>query len=503
MNWIEVLFLFSALLLVLLNGFFVAAEFSIVKVRSTQIEGQVQAGSRLARSAQVVVRHLDDYLSATQLGITIASLGLGWIGERSLSSLLAPVFHAVGLGSVAVHSVSAAVAFTAISFFHIVLGELAPKTLAIRKPLETALWTAWPLRVFHFVTWPAIRILNGAASMVLRLFGLKPVRELELAHSAKELELIVASSARQGLLNEQERKLLENALEFSERYVHEIMVPRPDMVCLYTSRTVQENLEIVRTGRHTRYPLVVGDTDQVVGMIHVKDLLTASSALFAAGEGRAVSDGADSASRRRDRFRNGPGAAMLTLKRSVTFVPEVTTIDRLLRVFQHGRVHLAIVVDEYGGIAGLVTLEDVLEELVGEIRDEFDVNEASGFQQTPGGEAVVAGRLLVADIAERLEFTADDATVDTIGGYVVQKLGRVPKIGDRVTIGSYRVSVVRMVGHRVTVLRFQPDGLPAPQTSSTRQPCAAGASGSNDSQEHRLGSASDESRLAPEPPPTT
>lgn len=439
MDWVQIGLLFVAFLLVLLNGYFVAAEFAIVKTRPTQLEELVRSGSRLAKLSQPVLRKLDDHLSATQLGITLASLGLGWIGERAVARMIEPALVLIGVGSpLAVHGVATAIAFTIISFLHIVLGELAPKSLAIRRSVGTTLWTAPPLRLFYVLMYPAIIALNGSSLYILRLFGLPPASEAEHAHSPEELEMIVESSAKQGLLNEQERQLLENALAFSERYVHEIMVPRPDMVCLRADRTVEENVAIVERGRHTRYPLIEGDREEILGMVHVKDL-------FLLDRQRRVVTG----ERERDAL------TVSRIARDVTFVPSVTTIDRLLLQFQRGQTHLAIVVDEYGGTAGLVTLEDVLEELVGEIRDEFDVEEVMGIERRPGGEAIVSAGLPVEEVADAFGFDADDATVDTIGGYVIQMLGRMPRVGDLVVKAGHRIEVIRMEHHRITHLRFR------------------------------------------------
>jgi CBS domain containing-hemolysin-like protein len=424
-----------AAFLVVLNGFFVAAEFAIVKVRATRIEELFREGNRRARMARHLIHHLDAYLSATQVGVTIASLGLGWIGEPALAYLLAPALVQVGISSAGAHGIAFVVAFSIISAFHIVLGELAPKSLAIQRAESTALWVAFPLRIFYVVMWPAIAVLNWASNRVLGWLGLHRATEADLAHSSEELRMIVEASGASGELNPQEKKLLDNALQFSERLVREIMVPRTDMVCLYTRRSLDENLAIVRDAQHTRYPLAVEEKDHIIGMIHVRDLIQAQ---------QRAEDG-------------GEPLSLERLKRPVLFVPAVATIDRVLRLFQRGRSHLAIVVDEYGGIAGLVTLEDVLEELVGEIRDEFDVDETDRrVEPGAGGEVLVDASMSLDEVARALRFEPAQATVDTIGGYVLQVLGRLPKEGETVRMGRYQVEVAEMDGLRVTRLRFKP-----------------------------------------------
>ncbi len=406
-----------------------------MKFRATRIEELAQTGSRRAKEAKRVISKLDMYLSATQLGITFASLGLGWIGEPAVARLIEPLFRDAGIGSeAAIHGVSLAIAFAIISFAHIVLGELAPKSLAIRQPESTALWTAIPLHLFYWVMYPAIKALQATANLVLKVFGLEPADGVESAHTEEELRMIVSASHAHGVLNSTERALLEAAIGFSERLVREIMIPRPDMVCLYLDRPLEQNLAIVRENQHTRYPLAIDEPDKIVGMIHGKDLLE-----YVGSHGA-----------------NAPALDLKKLKRPVLFIPEVASIDMLLKVFQRGRSHLAIVVDEYGGVAGLVTLEDVLEELVGPIRDEFDVEEP-GIVTRPGGEAIVEASLPLAEVAERFRFEPDEPHhVATIGGYVLQHLGRLPKVGESVQIDKYRVEVAQMEGLRVTRLRFVP-----------------------------------------------
>jgi CBS domain containing-hemolysin-like protein len=443
----QVLLLGAALLLVLLNGFFVAAEFAIVKVRSTKIKELAQGGDWRAGVTQNVIGHLDAYLSACQLGITIASLGLGWIGEPAVARLIGPILQAGGVeNETLVHTIAFGLAFTIISFLHIVLGELAPKSLAIRKPESTALWLAPPLRAFYWVMYLPIAALNETANWILRLGGIEPVSETEQAHSSEELRMIVAASHTHGTLNATERRLLENVIDFSEREVAEIMTPRVDMVCLFVNKSIAENLAIVRGEQHTRYPLADGTADNVIGMIHIKDFITLT---LGAAE-RA-------------------GSVLQSIKRTVLFVPERASIDALLRTMQATHTHLAIVVDEYGGVAGLVTLEDVLEELVGEIRDEFDERELE--VERRGGETIVDGGLPLGEVEEMFPglVSEGESEVRTIGGLVLRELGRIPVVGDQVTLGTYRLEVIEMDNLRITRVKIErvpgSSGVPAGRAS--------------------------------------
>jgi CBS domain containing-hemolysin-like protein len=430
----EILLLGAALLLVLLNGFFVAAEFAIVKVRSTKIKELAERGDWRASVTRNVIAHLDAYLSACQLGITFASIGLGWIGEPAVARLIAPTLEAAGVQNpTLIHTIAFTVAFVIISFFHIVVGEQAPKSLAIRKPEAISLWLAPPLRAFYWLMYVPIVALNGSANWILRLARIEPVGETEQAHSSEELRMIVAASHAHGVLNATERRLLENVIDFSERKVAEIMTPRVDMVCLFVNKPIAENLAIVRGQQHTRYPLADGTADNVIGMIHIKDFIAL------------ILDGAPAR----------PGSILQSIKRSILFVPDGASIDAVLRTIQATHTLMAIVVDEYGGVAGLVTLEDVIEELVGEIRDEFDEMELH--VERRGGETIVDGGLPLGEIEEMFPelVTEEESEVRTIGGLVLKELGRIPVVGDQVTIGRYRLEVIEMDNFRITRVKIE------------------------------------------------
>lgn len=419
-------YLLLAALLVFLNAFFVAAEFAIVKVRSTRVQELVREGVRGSTAVQNAIGDLDAYLSATQLGITLASLGLGWIGEPAFASIVTPLLATFGIWSEKViHSISLTIAFALITFLHIVLGELAPKSLAIRRPEETSLVVAPPLRLFYRVFYPALWFLNSSSSFFLRLLRITPASESELAHSEEELRILLAESHRTGTLSASKRKLLENVFDYTRRSAKHIMVPRADITYLSLTRPLAQNLETIRQTQHTRYPLCAEDIDHVLGMLHAKDL-------FQPVEG--LRDSTD----------------LMTLKRDILFVPESRPLELLQRDFQQKRVHMAIVVDEYGGTSGLVTLEDILEEIVGEIQDEFDT-EAPRMEATADGY-LVDGLVLLEEISSRLGFELPEHESSTLGGYVIARLGRIARLGDVVLLDRYVAKVIEMKGRRVSKL---------------------------------------------------
>jgi CBS domain containing-hemolysin-like protein len=416
--------LLLGLFLVFLNGFFVAAEFALVKVRPTQIAPQAAAGDRRAKVARNMVSHLDAYLSATQLGITLASLGLGWVGEPAFAWLIRPLVERIpGATPALTHSLALTTAFLVITMLHIILGELAPKSLAIRKPESTSLWISLPLSLFYRVTYPAIWLLNHAANGFLRLFGVTPLSENEIGHSEEELRLLLSTA--RATVTAQKRELLDNIFELSHRTARQVMVPRGDVVYLSTTRSVGENLDTARQSGHTRFPLCDGDLDQVTGLVHIKDLFRAGS----------------------------PPASLSEVARAIPFVPETLTLDRLLRRMRVDHTHMAAVLDEYGGVSGIVTMENVIEEIVGEIQDEFD-REPPDLQQTAPGEWKVSGGMLILDLEDELGIEISDRDEDSIGGVVLSEIGRRPRVGDQVTVGPLDLAVVEVSGNRVQSLKM-------------------------------------------------
>ena len=413
-----------ALGLVLLNAFFVAAEFAMVRVRTTRVAELTLAGDWRAKAVEAAQRRLDAFLSATQLGVTLTSLGLGWIGEPAFQHLLEPAFAALGITSERViENTSITVAFALITFLHIVLGELVPKSYTIRRTERVALWVALPISTFQVVFAPALWLLGRTAAATLRLLGVTAETSGDLAHSEEELRMVLAESHRVGTLSGQKRELLENVIDYTERTARHVMIPRADIAYVSLAQPLEENLAVITRTAHTRFPLASTDIDHVVGMVHVKDLF-----------------------QRRSELRSSEDLA--ALKRPILFVPESRPLDALQRDFQDGRTHMAIVIDEYGGTSGLVTLEDVIEELIGDIQDEFD-REPPQVEQTAQG-FVFDGLTPIAAAAERLQLDLPHpGDVSTLAGLVTARIGRIPRRGDTVALPGYELRVMEMKGRRV------------------------------------------------------
>jgi CBS domain containing-hemolysin-like protein len=415
--------------LVLLNGFFVAAEFAIVKVRASQLEALEAEGNRLAGRARKTVQNLDAYLSATQLGITLASLGLGWVGEPYLARMLQPLFFAMGVESdTAIRTGSFIIAFSAITFLHIILGELAPKTLAIRKPLGTTMAIAAPLGWFYILFRPAIWFLNGAANLLLKyVFKIQPASEHELAHSEEELRLILSESANAKEVTPLGKELLINALDLKERVVRDITTPRGEVIFLNTEDSFEKNLQRAVESRHTRFPLCRGHLDETIGLVHIKDML------------KLVRD---------------PSPNLESIRRELHNVPEMMPLERLLTFFLSRHAHLALVVDEFGGTAGIVTLDNVLEEIVGDIQDEFDT-EKPELRKVAQNEFSVDGSLGLYELNEMLGLELESSDVSTVGGYVTQLIGHLPHSGEKTRVEDFEVTITKADGRRVHEVHFK------------------------------------------------
>ncbi|MBZ0088996.1 MAG: hemolysin family protein [Thermoanaerobaculia bacterium] len=414
-----------ALLLVVLNGFFVAAEFALAKVRPTQIEPYALRGERRGKVAANMVSHLDAYLSATQLGITLASIALGWVGEPAFAWIVEPLVSRIpGAGPALVHSVALTASFVAVSILHIVFGELVPKSIAIRLPAGTTLWTALPLYLFYWIAFPAIWLLNHTANGILRLVGIRPASEHEIAHSEEEIRLLLASQ-HGSQISDAKRDLLANVFELSDRVARQVMLPRADVVYLSTERSLDENLALARRSGHTRFPLCAGDLDRIVGVVHIKDLFRAET----------------------------PVTDLTKIARPVKFVPESTALDRLLARMRSENLHLAAVLDEYGGVSGIVTLENVIEEIVGPIQDEFGA-EKPELVDKGGGVYQISGAMLVVDLEDELGLELSDRDEDTVAGVVLSELGRRPRAGDRAELAGVRFEVLEVLGNRIKSLRL-------------------------------------------------
>ncbi len=420
------------LLLVAANAFFVAAEFAIVKVRSSQIELRAQSGARSAKMAQRLITHLDAYLSATQLGITLASLGLGWVGEPIVTKVVLDVMSLVGVAPDPdlAHRIALPAAFVMITSLHIVLGELAPKSLAIQRAEQVTLLVAYPLRVFYLVFRPAIASLNWVANRVLRVFGLHAVSESEYYHSGDELRLLLEQGREGGTIEEAEHELIENVFEFGDTIVKEVMVPRTEIVALDITKPPQELIKFVVEEGYTRMPVYTGSIDNIIGVVYSKDLITL--------------------------LEHQNLIILQDLLRPATFVPETKLISELLREFQRNKVQLAIVVDEFGGTAGLVTMEDILEELVGEIQDEYD-EETPEVERLEDGSYVVDASMSIPDLNDAVEGFSlpegDDYT--TVGGLVNKWFGRIPSATESFERDQVRMTVLKTVDRRIVQVRLE------------------------------------------------
>ena len=415
--------------LVALNGFFVACEFAIVKVRASQLDTLAEEGNMRARFAKYVRGHLDAYLSATQLGITLASLALGWIGEQFLVNILEPFFALANIHSHAfATSVSVTLAFIGITFLHIVFGELGPKYTAIANPLSVVLRLIRPLGAFYVLFKPAIWLLHKSSNFLLQtVLRRQPVPSTELAHSEEELRLILEQSEKSEEVSALGRSLLMNVLDLRDRVVRDIMTPRGEIVYLDLEDEFEANAKKAIESQHTRFPLCRENLDNTVGLIHIKELLP---------------------------MMRDPHPDLLKIKRDLIPVPEMMPLEKLLKLFLTKHAHLALVVDEFGGTVGMVTLENVLEELVGDIQDEFDF-EKEEFRKISVGEFTVDGTLGLYELNDLAKLELANADVSTIGGYVTHLLGHLPKQGEQVKIDSYLVTVSQTDGRRINQLHFK------------------------------------------------
>ncbi len=415
--------------LVGLNAFFVASEFALVKVRSSQLDTLVAEGHKRAKVGRQVIEHLEAYLSACQLGITLASLGLGWVGEPFLARMLQPLFALINIQSHAViTSVSFALAFSAITFLHIVLGEQAPKILAIRKAVPATLWVTPPLRLFYVLFKPGIAFLNASSNWVLKhLLRIEPGPHGEVAHSEEELRLILDQSEKSKEVSSLGRNLLMNVLDMADRVVRDIMTPRGDIIYLDLQDDFETNVKKAIQSRHTRFPLCRENLDNTLGLIHIKELMP---------------------------ILRDPHPDLMKIKRELISVPEMMQLEKLLKLFLGKHAHVAMVIDEFGGTVGMVTLENVLEEVVGDIQDEFDA-EKEEFRKINENEFVVDGALGLYELNDLTGLELESSDVSTVGGYVTHLLGHLPKQGEQVRIENYFVTITQTDGRRVGQLHFK------------------------------------------------
>jgi CBS domain containing-hemolysin-like protein len=416
-------------ILIAFTAFFVSFEFAIVKIRSTRIDQLVAEGNKKAIAAKKIVSNLDEYLSACQLGITVTALGLGWLGEPTVEHMLHPLFTKLNIAESAAGILSFIIAFASVTFIHVVVGELAPKTIAINKAEAVTLIFAKPMIIFYKLMYPFIKVLNGSARVIVGIFGLKPASEHEEAHSEEELQLIISESYKSGEINQSEYKYVNNIFEFDDRIAKEIMVPRTEIVVFDRSQTLAECLEIVKVENYTRYPVIDGEKDNIVGMLNMKEVLTDYIS------GKNLDTPIDE------------------YTRPVIQVIESIAIHDLLVKMQKDRVHMAILMDEYGGTAGLVTVEDILEEIVGEIRDEFDEDEVPEINKISEHKTVVDGKVLIDEVNDLFGLDIQEEEMDTIGGWVLSEKMDVVE-GDKLQYGDYEFKVLEVDGYHIKSLEI-------------------------------------------------
>ncbi|MCY9161781.1 hemolysin family protein [Bacillus atrophaeus] len=413
--------------LIALTAFFVASEFAIVKVRRSRIDQLITEGNKRAILAKRIITDLDEYLSASQLGITLTSIGLGVLGEPAFERLLHPVFEAFSLPASLTHALSFAAAYGLITFLHVVVGELAPKTVAIQKAEQLTLLIAGPLRFFYLLMYPFIWVLNGSARLLTGMFGLKPASEHDSSHSEEELRMLLSESLKNGEINPSEYKYVNKIFEFDNRIAKEIMIPRKEMAAVSTDMTMNETLQIMLKEKYTRWPVTDGDKDSVIGMVNTKHLF--SDLLFMSDEEREK-------------------LSIHSYVRPVIEVIETIPIHDLLIKMQRERIHLAILSDEYGGTSGIVTTEDILEEIVGEIRDEFDEDEQPLIQKLSDRHYVMDGKVRIDQVNELLSAAIQEEEVDTIGGLILKENIDIGA-GESIQIGQYTIQVLEMDGRHI------------------------------------------------------
>jgi CBS domain containing-hemolysin-like protein len=433
----------AILALVFANGFFVAAEFAIVTVRRTRIDQLIAEGNRLAVAVRRAVVDPESFIAATQLGITMASLGLGWIGEPALASAIEPGFRFLPgtLSAAGAHTVAATIAFALITSLHIVLGELAPKTIALQQPERTALFVTKPTELFMKACWPFIKLLNNMGRAVVRLFGLSEPSGHALVHSQQELKMLVTASQEAGVLEEKEEQMLHRVFDFADQTAGQVMVPRTELVAIRGDAPVREAIDLITKGRYRSLPVYGDDVGNIAGLVDMSDLLRAAA-------------------------ENRTDAPVSTLVHEALTVPETMALDDLLAVLRRQRAYEAIVIDEYGSTAGLVTFEYLMDRIIGEPES------GPGGRRTvvlSDGSALVDGLVLVTDVNEQFGLKIDEGTYTTLGGFVAGRIGRKPRLGDTVEEGSRTLMVEALDGMRVARVRISRERKPKQNTENRIQ----------------------------------
>lgn len=421
--------LIFALFLVFLNGFFVAAEFAIVKVRASQIEIKAKTGSRVGKMAKNILHHLDGYLAATQLGITLASLGLGVVGERVMHEIIHNSLANFGIGEALITTISSIIAFSVITIMHIVFGELAPKSLAIQRPVATTMFVSVPLQIFYVILRPFIWVLNGLAAVILKPFGIDTAGGHDSLHSNEELQYLLDQGKESGALEDNEHELIKNVFDFNERVVKNIMVPRTKISGIELNTPKQEVVEKIISEGYSRMPVYDEVIDKIIGVVHAKDVLP----LLANNKDWTLND----------------------IIRKPYFVPETKKINDLLSELQQKRIQIAIVIDEFGGTAGMVTLEDIVEEIVGEIQDEYD-EEKPTVEKISDTEFVINAYATVYDVNEHLPHDLpEDEDFDTVGGLVSHAFGKIPEVGDSEECYGYLFTILKKTEQNIETIKLE------------------------------------------------
>ncbi|MGE6676566.1 hemolysin family protein [Bacillus pumilus] len=423
-----ILNVFLVILLIAATAFFVVTEFAIVKIRGSKINQLIESGDKRAIHVQKLISNLDEYLSACQLGITITALGLGWLGEPTVEHFLHPLFEDLGLHSALTDILSFIIAFVIITFLHVVVGELAPKTIAIQKAEAVSLVTAKPLIFFYKVMYPFIKALNGSARGIVKLFGFHSVKEHEVAISEEELRLILSESYEKGEINQSEYKYVNKIFEFDNRVAREIMIPRTEISAIEIEQTLEDVTHYMLNERYTRYPVIKEDKDHVIGVINSKDVFKAS-------------------------FLN-QDVTIKDLMRPVIRVIESTPVQELLILMQKERIHMSVLVDEYGGTAGLVTVEDILEEIVGEIRDEYDQDETPHIVKKGDFHYVMDGKALIDEVNDLLDLAIENDDVDTIAGWMMTHKFDI-EIGDTIEAEGCEFTIVDAEDHHIRTIEIK------------------------------------------------
>lgn len=429
-------------ILIALTAFFVASEFAIVKIRSSRIDQLIEEGNKHAIPVKKVISNLDEYLSACQLGITVTALGIGWLGEPTFAHILHLLFNQLTIPESVTKILSVGFAFFIMTFLHVVVGELAPKTLAIQKAEIVAILTARPLILFYKLMYPFIWVLNGSARLITGLFGLKPASEHELAHSEEELRIILSESYESGEINQSEFKYVNKIFDFDDRIAKEIMVPRTEIVSFSKDDTLESFIETVYEEKYTRYPIIDGDKDHIIGLVNIKEVMT-------------------------DLIKNRQVTAntLHSYTRPIIRVIDTIPIHDLLLKMQKERIHMAILMDEYGGTSGLVTVEDIIEEIVGEIRDEFDMDEIAEVRKVKDDHYLIDAKVLVSEVNELLDLEIDDEDVDTIGGWILTE-NYEAKQGDIIHLDSYSFKIVDMEDHHIKYIEVTKNPETEPSANS-------------------------------------